>query len=150
MRDRAYNNLDKPPGADGAVDLTMAEFGQILDYEVAATQMKSNLREGFENLPVRETLWEARYADTLFYGTYGGVQYRINRAGKPPIDPYSGGDFNYLKQGMTFKAAGDARATMHGLVRAWSASGAGTYSNTSQRLFFSGLGHYYHEPQGKK
>lgn len=143
--DLAYSHLEKKAGPDGVVDLTMAEFGQILDYESAATKLDSDLRGGFANLPARETLWEARYADSIFYGQFGGTLYRVLREGGSPIGPYPGGDFNYIKQGMTFAASGDSRMEMRVIIRGWNAfPGAGTYSHTPQRLHLADIGYFFY------
>lgn len=145
MKDRAYDILSKAPGPDGVVDLSMAEFGQLMDYEAAHTQMSSELRGGYENLPARETLWAARYADSLFYGPdFGGVSYRVAWPGHASIGPYKGGDFNYTKQGMVFRASGDSIAEMRGTIRIWNGSGAGTYRNTAQRVMLGEIGYHYY------
>lgn len=123
----------------------MVEFGQLMDYEVAHTRMRSDLRGGYENLPARETLWEARYGDSLFFGAFGGVSYRVSSSSGASIGPFKGGDFNYIKQGIIFSASGDRISEMRAVIGIWNVSGAGTLSNLLQRLFFAEIGYHYNE-----
>jgi RHS repeat-associated protein len=145
MKDRAYSILSKPAGDDGIVNLSMAEFGQLLDYEVAATELKSSLRGGYDNLSTIELLYEARVGDSLFYGDFGGVDYRITGTDGAVIGPYKGGDFNYIKQGIIFSEGKGARLDMHLIVQSWNISGGGTFLHTKRRQFIADIGYFYNE-----
>ncbi|WP_312107951.1 hypothetical protein [Stenotrophomonas indicatrix] len=140
--------MDKAPGADGVVDLTMSDFNDVMKYEAAHTRMASEVRGGFDKLPVWERAVVYSKADSIFYGDNGGKFFRIVREGGAPIGPYRGGDFNYIKQGMTFRASGDSQGEMRAAIVGWNASGAGTSSNIPQRIFLSEVGYYYYENYG--
>jgi len=144
----AHRRLSKPAGPDNVIDLSMSEFNDVLKFEVAHTRFKSELRGGFENLSPEERGFEYRWADSIFYGENGGKMYRVLRDGMPPIGPYLGGDFNYIKEGMSFREGGDSRAMMKAAIFGWNSSGGGTFSNISQRQFLADVGYYYYEKYG--
>jgi RHS repeat-associated protein len=151
LKERAYAVLEKAPGADGVVDLTWPEVGVILQYESAKTRNDSKARGGYENLSDTNRGLIYANTDSIFYGKYpGGTLYRVTGNDGKVRGPYLGGDFNYLKQGIIFRAGNDTRGEMRNAIRSWNWSGEGTKSNLSQRLFMADVGYYYFHKYGSK
>lgn len=151
LKERAYEVLEKAPGADGVVDLTWPEVGVILQYESAKTRNDSKARGGYENLSGAKRGLIYASTDSIFYGKDpGGTLYRVTGNDGKVRGPYLGGDFNYLKQGIIFRAGNDTRGEMRTAIRSWNWSGEGTKSNLSQRLFMADVGYYYFHKYGSK
>ncbi|MCG6117527.1 MAG: hypothetical protein MEQ07_04945 [Aquimonas sp.] len=144
--------LERPAGEDGVKSITVDELHYIMETEARMLDMRSSAAGGYRNMSLNrfsEVLWGVNATgDSVFYGRYGGDQFRIVGAPGGLSAIQVGGDINYLYQGMLHAARGNHFSTAYNSVVTYNLAFKGA-DRIPNRLRWTAYGYDFYNRRGR-